>query len=84
MCRLDADRVVLRFANPVRPGPPRRGRGNGVGNLTRLAAALPDGRIDTREVVAGSFIDLPDRARRFGVQVSFSTAALHALEDDPS
>ena len=84
MCRLDADRVVLRFANAARPGPPRPGRGNGAGNLSRLAAALPDGRVDTRELVAGSFIDLPDRVRRFGVQVSFSTAALHALEDDPS
>ncbi len=84
VCRLDGDRVIVRFANRVRPGPARPGRGNGAANLRGLAQSLPGGRIDTRGMVSGSFIELPGQTERFGVEASFSTAALEAIEDHPT
>ncbi len=84
VCRMEGDRVVVRFANAVPPGPPRAGRGNGASNLRRLARSLADGQIDTRGMVEGSFIDLPDLARRFGVQASFDAAALEGIDDHPT
>ena len=81
ICRLERDRVLVRFANVTRPGPARPGRGNGAVDLRRLASSLPDGRIDTRGPVDGSFVDLPARAARFGVQLSFSTTALHTIDE---
>lgn len=81
LCRLEDDRVVLRFANLVRPGPARPGRGTGASRLWSLVGSLPDGRIDTRELVASSFVDYPSGPDRFGVQISFSSDALDDLAD---
>ncbi len=83
-CRLEGDRVVVRFANRVRPGPVRPGRGNGDGNLRTLAGLLPGGDIDVRGMVSGSFIELPGPAQLFGVQASFSIVALDGIEDHPT
>jgi hypothetical protein len=74
-CHEQDGRVVLRFANVVRPGT-SSGRGSGLARLERLASRLPGGSIDVRMIVDGSFIDLPPAARRFGVQVSLPASLL--------
>jgi hypothetical protein len=81
---LEGDRMVVRFANVVRDGPARPGRGNGAGNLRSLAESLPDGRLDVRGMVSGSFVDLPERLERFGVEVSFSREALDGIDEHPA
>jgi hypothetical protein len=65
-------------------GRARPGRGNGATNLRQLAASLPDGRLDRREVVAGSFVELPEHVQRFGVQASFHIGALQGIEHEES
>lgn len=82
VCRIEDDRVLLQFANAVRPGPGRAGRGTGKSTLSRLAAALPDGRIDLRRRIPGSFVDLPSEVERFGVQASFRADALDGIEEN--
>jgi hypothetical protein len=70
-CHREDDRLVLRFANPIRRGSITGGRGTGAGTLRKLAGEIPGCAIDSRDVVDGAFVDLPAAAQRFGVQVSF-------------
>jgi hypothetical protein len=69
-CQASEGRLVLRFANAIRDEPVPSGRGSGHERLEALTARIPDGRLEQRGVVDGSFVDLPAAARRFGVELS--------------
>jgi hypothetical protein len=80
-CHEQDGRIVIRLANVVLPQPPPSGRGTGLARLERLAARIPGGSLDIRQVVDGTFVDLPAAARRFGVQVSLPSSLLLNMDD---
>ena len=80
-CVMEGDRVRLRFANAIRSGPVARGRASGEARLTAMVAEIPGGTLDRREEVTGTFVDLPEQTRRFGVQISFPVALLERPEE---
>lgn len=66
---LDRAAVRLRFANEVRRSPRAHGRGTGQGTIEDLLARIPGAALTVREIVPGSFMELPPTMERFGVEI---------------